>query len=99
MKPLENKTPTPKAMQLGENPNFYLIYLLFYFFPWIFRSPTTNDVIAAVVAIAVFLPIYLKGATQTGLLRLIHIAGLLLISFAVSPFLAHTAYFLYTPWR
>ncbi len=96
MKLFDNKTPTSQATQLGENPQFYLIYLLFYFFPWIFRSPTTNDVIAAVVAIAVFLPIYLHGAAQTGLLRLIHIAGLLLLSFAVSPFFgSHGVFFIY----
>ena len=96
MKLFENKTPTSQATQLGENPQFYLIYLLFYFFPWIFKSPTTNDVIAAAVAITVFLPVYLHGVTQIGLLRLVHIAGLLLISFAVSPFFgSHGVFFIY----
>ncbi len=90
-----NKSPS-EATPLGEKPQFYLIYLLFYFFPWIFQSPTVNDVVAAIVAIALFLPIYLYGATQVGLARLIYITGLLLLSFAVSPFFgSHGVFFIY----
>lgn len=46
------------AAKLGSSPVFYLVYLLFYFAPWLFAPVTVFDVVAAVVAIGLFLPVY-----------------------------------------
>jgi len=94
MKLFEKNTSSPIETPLGEKPQFYLIYLLFYFFPWIFKTPSANDILAAVMAIALFVPIYLHGASQAGALRLVNISAILLISFAVSPFFGSHGVFL-----
>ncbi len=71
---------------LGERAEFYLVYLVFYFIPWLFKTPSVNDLIAIVLALAVFLPIYFHGHKQTGLKSIPHVATISLIGFAVSPF-------------
>lgn len=71
---------------IGSRPEFYLVYLMFYFFPWLFQSPTKSDIVASVVAIAIFIPIYFHGHKQTGTKSLPHIIVTTLIGFAVSPF-------------
>ncbi|MFT6407756.1 MAG: two-component system sensor histidine kinase DesK [Arenicella sp.] len=81
---------------IGERPGFYLVYLLFYFFPWLFVTPSNNDIIAAVVAISLFLPIYFHGHKQVGLKAVPHIAAMSAIGFAVSPFFgAHGVFHIY----
>jgi len=81
---------------IGDRPAFYLVYLAFYFFPWLFKAPSGNDIIAAVVSIAVFLPIYFNGYKQTGLKLIPHVAAMSLIGFAVSPFFgAHGVFHIY----
>ncbi|MFT4634745.1 MAG: two-component system sensor histidine kinase DesK [Arenicella sp.] len=81
---------------IGERPEFYLVYLLFYFFPWLFETPSNNDVIAAVVAVSVFLPIYFHGGKQAGLKGVPHVVSMSAIGFAVSPFFgAHGVFHIY----
>ena len=85
-------TTTP----IGERPEFFLAYLVFYFFPWLFQTPTINDVVAASVAISLFIPIYFHGHKQTGINGLPHIAAISLIGFAVSPFFgSHGVFHIY----
>ncbi|MBL4672789.1 MAG: sensor histidine kinase [Arenicella sp.] len=81
---------------IGERPEFYLVYLLFYFFPWLFQTPSSGDIIAAVVAISVFLPIYFHGHKQTGLKSVPHVVAISAIGFALSPFFgAHGVFHIY----
>lgn len=81
---------------IGERPEFYLVYLLFYFFPWLFKTPSSADIIAAVLAIAVFLPIYFHAHKQTGLKGIPHIVGISATGFALSPFFgAHGVFHIY----
>lgn len=85
-----------KDVPIGERPEFFLAYLVFYFFPWLFKSPTTNDVAAAVLAIALFVPIYFHANKQTGTQSIPHIAAISLIGFAVSPFFgSHGVFHIY----
>jgi len=81
---------------IGQRPEFYLVYLVFYFFPWLFKSPNSDDIIAAVIAIAVFLPIYFHGHKQAGLKSIPHVILISLIGFAVSPFFgSHGVFHIY----
>jgi len=65
---------------------FNLVYLGFYFLPWFFKAPSYQDVIAATIAIGVFVPIFIHGFHQSGLSCLRYVAATSLIGFAVSPF-------------
>lgn len=81
---------------IGARAEFYLVYLAFYFFPWLFQTPSGKDVLAAVVAIAIFIPIYFHGAKQRGLNSWPHIIAMSLIGFLVSPFFgAHGVFHIY----
>jgi len=81
---------------IGERPEFYLVYLLFYFFPWLFQTPSSGDIIASVVAISVFIPIYFHGHKQAGLKSVPHVIAISAIGFALSPFFgAHGVFHIY----
>ena len=85
-----------KTAPIGEHPGFYLVYLAFYFFPWLFQTPTINDVLAVGIAIVLFVPIYFHGYKQTGTNGLPHIVAMSLIGFAVSPFFgSHGVFHIY----
>ena len=87
-----NGTPTP----IGERPEFYLVYLAFYFFPWLFQTPAIKDVLAAIIAIVIFIPIYFHGFKQTDANALRHVVAVSLIGFATSPFLgSHGVFHIY----
>ncbi len=71
---------------LADQPAFYLIYLIFYFVPWLIQAPTTQDMIAIAVAIALFVPIHLDGHRRSGLGSIPHIIIISLIGFVMSNF-------------
>lgn len=81
---------------IGERPEFYLVYLLFYFFPWLFQAPSSVDIIASIVAISVFIPIYFHGHNQAGLKSVPHVVAISAIGFALAPFFgAHGVFHIY----
>ncbi len=86
MKKLNTSSTEKKYRTLGSKPVFHLIYLVFYFFPWLLKAPETTDIVAIVVAIAIFLPVYFHSTQKPNTHSLPHIAGITLIGFAVSPF-------------
>lgn len=65
---------------------FNLIYFCFYFVEWFWAPPTRNDVLAILLAGAVFLPIYFSAFERHESRFIWHIAALELIAFALSPF-------------
>jgi len=75
-----------KSTALASKPAFHLVYLVFYFFPWLFQAPSNGDIIAIVLAIALFLPIYFHASDRHSLKCLPHIIAFTLIGFIVSPF-------------
>lgn len=69
-----------------ERPGFHLLYLPFYFTPWLFQTPGTSDIIAAVIALIIFSPLYFRafGGTKPGyIFYAIAIEG---IALAAGPF-------------
>jgi len=77
-----------KRQPLASYPQFYLVYLIFYFVPWGFRRPTLIDVGVAVVVIAVFLFLYFRSFLKSTPDYIPHIIGIELLAFVASPFLA-----------
>jgi len=75
-----------KSSALGARPEFYLVYLLFYFVPWVFNPPTTQDVIAIVIALFIFLPIYILASKDSAKGGVHYVVVMALIGYALSPF-------------
>lgn len=75
-----------KPRSLGSRPEFYLIYLLFYFVPWFFKPPTSIDIVAIVLALVVFLPIYFAAFKNPSAGNVPHIIAMALIGYALSQF-------------
>lgn len=71
---------------LGSRPEFYLIYLAFYFSPWFFSAPTAIDVIAIALGLAVFLPIYFLAFKDPSRDNIPHTLAFILIGFALAQF-------------
>lgn len=65
---------------------FNLAYLAFFFTGWLWQPPGTADVIAAVIAVAVFLPLYVHAFEGSEPRYLLHAAGMELIAWGMSPF-------------
>ena len=75
-----------KENGLRTRPAVHLVYLVFLFLPWLFYPPGTIDVIATLLAAAVFIPIHFAGYNAKGRRRLWFIAAIALIGVAASTF-------------
>ena len=71
---------------LGNQPAFYLAYLAFYFIPWLQSPPETKDIVAIIIALALFVPIFFHAHKQEGRKSLPHIIAISIISMVVAPF-------------
>jgi two-component system sensor histidine kinase DesK len=69
-----------------DGPYLWLVYLPFYVLPWAFKAPGTADIVAAVVALPVFLALYIIGSRRTDRRGLPFIAGIVAISFLLGAF-------------
>jgi two-component system sensor histidine kinase DesK len=65
---------------------FNLVYLAFFFTGWIWDSPSRNDVIAAVIAVAVFLPVYFDAYGGSKPRYVVNAAIMEVIAWAMAPF-------------
>ncbi len=63
----------------------FLAYLLLYPLPWFGRPPSTADVVAFALGVAVFLPLYFVGYGASGRRLLACVAGILVVGFALQP--------------
>lgn len=68
-----------------ESPYPWLGYLFIYFFPWIFRAPTTTELLYSAFLIPTFLAVYLLGARKTGTDTLPYIACLVMLTLFGAP--------------
>lgn len=71
---------------LIERPAFQLIYLPFYFVPWIFVRPGLDDIAVAIVAILVFVPLYFRAYANDKSYALWYAAAIEGIMLAIGPF-------------
>ncbi|MGF1463359.1 MAG: sensor histidine kinase [Maricaulaceae bacterium] len=65
---------------------FNLIYLVWYFFPWLFKAPTLTDIAVAGVAIVAFLPIFWACFEKQSLKALPLILAMEALAWACAPF-------------
>ncbi len=71
---------------IAYRPEFYLVYLVFYFVPWIFRAPALIDILVAIASIVVFIPIYFRACAKMTKDYIPHMLVMELIAFATMPF-------------
>jgi len=86
-------TPTPELQEkqaLERSTRhmgyWFLAYLLIYPLPWLRRPPELVDVLASMVGVAVFLPLYLAGFGRSGTRALRCGAAVAAIGLALQPF-------------
>lgn len=72
---------------LIERASFQLIYLPFYFVPWMFNTPGWQDILVAVIAIGVFIPLYFRACSDAHRGSLYYASAVELIMLATGPFL------------
>ncbi|PHR91708.1 MAG: hypothetical protein COA69_10985 [Robiginitomaculum sp.] len=83
---VKNQKPAKRRRPIAAHPAFYLLYLLFYFTTWIFQTPEIQDIIAAIISISVFLPIYYYAFSKTSKKYIGAIFIIQAIGFIVAPF-------------
>jgi len=69
-----------------DGPWLWLIYLPIYAVTWLWIAPSTNDIVISLVALPIFLVIYVKGhaAAKAGPDALGWIAGLMIVAFTLA---------------
>ena len=65
---------------------FNLVYLAIFFTGWVWDRPERNDLIAAAIAIAVFLPVYFQAYEQSGPRYVLHAGIMEAIAWCMAPF-------------
>ncbi len=86
----------PEFATAANRPSLYLIYLVFFFIPWLFMPVGTVDVVVALVAIAVFVPLHYLGFTSQGPVRLWTIAAFVTLAVATAPFVnGNSVFYIY----
>jgi len=55
-------------------PAFYLIYLVFYFVPWLFGWPSLSEILLTVLIIGLFIPVHFLSFTKKGRQNILLIA-------------------------
>lgn len=73
------------ARRFLNGPLPWLVYLPFYFLPWFWQRPTQATVIAAVVALVIFLPLYLSKNRISGWSLLVASGVVMVVAVALSP--------------
>ena len=66
-----------------DGPLLWLMYLPLFFIPWVFRLPSTPQILWAIAGLAVFLVIYIRACTAKGNALILYAALTLLISFGL----------------
>jgi two-component system sensor histidine kinase DesK len=80
--------PPPQALdrQTRRMGWWFLAYLLIYPLPWLSRTPSTLDIVASVLGVAAFLPLYLSGFGRSDTRALRCGVGVAAIGLALQPF-------------
>ena len=88
--------PKPEFATMASRPSLYLVYLVFFFIPWLFMPVGTADVFVAIVAVSVFIPLHYLGFRAQGSVRLWTIAAFVLLAVATAPFAnGNSVFFIY----
>lgn len=80
-----NQFAQAKRFMAMDNPWPWLVYLTFYFVPWLFRPPTQQEVFFSGVGIAIFLVSYFWSFKVNGLKLVLSIAVTTGVGLALTP--------------
>lgn len=75
-----------KTERWWDGPWPWLAYLAFYAMPWLWRAPTQVQLIASVIGIAVFLPVYFISHRLNGVRLIGTVAAMFAIGALLAPF-------------
>lgn len=78
---------------VASQPAFHLIYLVFYFIPWLSIRPGNTDILVALLAISAFIPLHFMGHGNKSSKSLLAIVGTLLLCVITSAFVAGSGVF------
>jgi two-component system sensor histidine kinase DesK len=79
----KRQDPTRIEWHSIDGPLLWLAYLPLFFIPWLFKLPSTPQIIAAVIGLVVFLALYAASVTSKGAHRIALATATLLLSFAL----------------
>lgn len=75
-----------KSERWWDGPWPWLAYLGFYAMPWLWRAPTHNQLIAAMIGVALFLPIFVVSQRLSGARLLGSVTAIFAIGAVLAPF-------------
>ena len=76
----------PPESEQGWTAYMWLIYLGFFFIEWFFRPVGAAEVVLGILTIFAMLALYFSAFRRTGRVALLHVAGLVALGVAWSPF-------------
>jgi two-component system sensor histidine kinase DesK len=85
---VRHETPGKRPSWRTGGGHFWLVYMILYFIPWFFQRPGSQAVIASAIGLGLFLLVYLDACFSGRRSTLPHVAAIVLIGFALSPFSA-----------
>ncbi|PHS39994.1 MAG: hypothetical protein COA91_05040 [Robiginitomaculum sp.] len=92
----KHKNSGKTMRSVAAHPTFHLIYLLFYFVPWFFKTPELKDIIAFILALLVFLPIHFYAFSKATPKFIGAIIITQIIGFIIAPFSGmHGVFYIY----
>lgn len=81
---------------MARRPTLYLVYLVFLYVPWLFAPFGAADVVAALLATSIFIPMHYWGFNAQGPPRYWAITVFMLLSVATAPFVTgHGVFYIY----
>ncbi len=77
---------SPESKAESNQQTLHLIYLAFLFLPWLFYPPRVIDVVVALLAVAIYLPLHFQALKTENPNRLYFIAAIATLGVAMAPF-------------
>ena len=74
-----------RKLMAVDNPWPWLVYLTFFFVPWMFRLPPTDEIIISLVGVGMFLFVYFTSYRVSGLRLKACVAAMVLLGIGLEP--------------
>jgi two-component system, NarL family, sensor histidine kinase DesK len=81
----DQATMQTRSERWWDGPGPWLVYLAFYPMPWLWRPPTQVQLIASIIGIVIFLPIYFISHRQNGVRLLGTVSAMFAIGVVLAP--------------
>lgn len=84
--PRDDSAMQTKTERWWDGPWPWLIYLVFYAMPWLWRAPTQFQLVASIIGIGLFLPIYFISHRLNGIRLIGAVTAIFAVGAALAPF-------------